>query len=104
MRFDKDDPRLSWKAYKQQRKDSFDETLAQAPGTHAPGMRADPTTGLNPPLDQMQALIQAAQTQGGVVRLDASDPANAALRDMVLRAVQGATPPPSPPQETPENT
>ena len=31
VRFDKDDPTISWKAYRKGRKDSFEETLAQPP-------------------------------------------------------------------------
>jgi hypothetical protein len=96
VRFDKDDPALSWKAYKKSRRDSFEDTLAQAPGTSpSPAATADPQ------VDQMAALIQAAQAQGGVIRLDsAGGPDAAALKEMLLRAVQGAVPPPEPTDET----
>ena len=79
VRFDKDDPALSWKAYKKSLKSSFEQTLAAPAGTPPVGGLGDHS------IAQIQALMQSAH--GNVIRLDASDPANAALRESLLRAV-----------------
>ncbi len=80
VRFDKDDPSLSRKAMKKAmtRTDTFDQTLAQAPGTA-------PTSALAAgSMPSIEALLQSAR--GNVVKLDAQNPDTAALRDMLLRA------------------
>jgi len=87
VRFDKDDPAISWKAYKKSRKDSFEETLAQPPGSPAMPMFPGQAMAGNAAMGDMQAIIQAAAAQGGVVRLDSSDPAVAELRQFLLGAV-----------------
>ena len=82
IRFDKDDPAISWKAYKANLNRSFDQALHEQPGTA-------PSAG-GP---QVQSWIDAAlagQQTGSmgipVVRLDRNDPDAAALREMLLRA------------------
>ena len=104
VRFDKDDPAISWKAYKKLRKDSFEETLAQPPGSPATPSFGAPSTAAGAGMTQMQELFQAAATQGGVVRLDKNDPATAQLRELLLGAVadQTAQPPVTPPSSSDE--
>lgn len=81
VRFDKSDPRLSWKAYEKAQQNSFDAALNQAPDSQPATAAADPR------LAQLQAFVQA--TDGGVTRLDPNNPDTAALRDMLLRATGG---------------
>ncbi len=84
VRFDKDDPALSRKAMKKARTDTFDQTLAQAPG-------ASPVSAVDA-IPKLDAMLQAARAN--VVSLDAQNPDTAALRDMLLRATGAAGQPP----------
>ena len=91
VRFDKDDPQLSWKAYKQDRKSGFEETLHQAPGTPMSGTSAVVATG---GLD-IAALLKAQGLTGDdtqvfapqVIQMDPGSPEAAALRDALLKAM-----------------
>ena len=103
VRFDKDDPTISWKAYRKSRKDSFEETLAQPPGSPVASAVNLPGAANSLGSSQMQELFQAAAAQGGVVRLDGNDPAAAKLREFLLDAVAEQTGQTSAPAEPPED-
>jgi hypothetical protein len=88
VRFDKDDPQLSMKAMRESKESAFDATLDAAPGSPPPG-RA-PASGVpTMDLDQVRAMLQAkigtGQTQ--VIRLDSDDPAAAAIKEELLKAM-----------------
>src|SRR6478752_3928969 len=53
VRFDKDDPTISWKAYRKGRKDSFEETLAQPPGSPTGSAFGIPTAATDSAITQM---------------------------------------------------
>jgi hypothetical protein len=100
VRFDKDDPSNSMKAFAKARDDHFAESLAQPPGTPpaAPvpfGVRAPGS----PDISQITALLQAQAGQAQVVQLGADSPEANALREALLRAM-GGVPAPEPPAET----
>lgn len=80
VRFDKDDPALSRKAFSKGRDDHFAESLAQPPGTPAPA----------PDMSQIAARLQAQAGQAQVVQLGADSPEGVALREALLRAMGGA--------------
>ncbi len=102
VRFDKDDPTISWKAYKKSRLDTFEETLAQPPGSPAVSPFAAPVAADGPGLAQIQELLQAAAAQGGVVRLDSKDPEVAKLKEFLLGAAGQQTGEPAVTVEPPE--
>jgi hypothetical protein len=97
VRFDKDDPQLSWKTYKQDRKSGFEETLHQAPGTPMSSASAVAATGGF----DIAALLKAQGITGDetqvfapqVVQMDPGSPEAAALREALLRAMGGAPAP-----------
>lgn len=88
VRFDKDDPNMSWKAYKQGRTDAFENTLHQAPGTPV-GVSAGMPGAEDPRIAQLLAMAKA---NGGAIRLDSSNPETAALREMLLKVAKQAQP------------
>lgn len=101
VRFDKDDPTLSFKNFKAQQDGSFEATLAQQPGT-SPGvgaMNSSAAAGLPPGVlpPQLQALIESAAANGNVARLDPNSAESIALRDMLLRSGGVVQPPPTTP-------
>jgi hypothetical protein len=108
VRFDKDDPTISWKAYKKQRLDTFEQTLAQPPGSPAVSALGAPGAEGVPGLSQIQELFQTATGQGGVVRLDSNNPEVAKLKEFLLGAVAQqtgqppVTPEPAPPSSSGE--
>ncbi|MEP6478202.1 MAG: hypothetical protein ABJB03_02330 [Rhodoglobus sp.] len=75
VKFDMKDPRLSVKHHDDSRGGSFAATLAAAPAA------ADPAA-TQPSQEQLAALIANAQV------LQANDPATAALRDSILKAMK----------------
>lgn len=95
VRFDKDDPSLSLKAFSKARDDHFAESLNQPPGTPptAPTTLGAATTGQD--LGQIAAMLQAQAGQAQVVQLGADSPEANALREALLRAV-GGVPAPEP--------
>jgi hypothetical protein len=95
VRFDKDDPKLSMKAYHKQRQANFDAALNAPAGTST----AAATAPSGEPLAaQLQALMQAQLASGGaqVIRLDPNNPDAAALRETLLRAMGQVEPPAQP--------
>jgi hypothetical protein len=106
VRFDKDDPSISWKQYRKSRQDAFEETLTRPPGS--PATAAFPGSGTTtrqlPP--NIQQLVQAAAAEGAVIRLDSTDPAVAELKRQLLANFGepgGVSVPPEPePPATPE--
>jgi hypothetical protein len=98
VRFDKDDPQLSWKAHKKAKSSSFDDILHAAPGT--PIGNVSTPQGID-----IQALLQSQGITGDsttsevhVVGMDDSSPEAAAVREALLRAF-GQQPPAA--EETP---
>jgi hypothetical protein len=97
VRFYKDDPAMSWKAYRSDRKDAFEDTLAQPAGSQSAG-----TDAVDPQLAQLEALVRSSS--GGVIRLDAANnPDAAALREMLLRAAGMPGAPGAPPATQPDD-
>jgi hypothetical protein len=86
VRFDKDDPTISWKAYKKQRLDTFEATLAEPPGSPAVSPFGSAVTPDAPGMAQIRELFQSASAQGGVVRLDSNNPEVAKLKEFLLGA------------------
>ncbi|BEP13760.1 hypothetical protein acdb102_20710 [Acidothermaceae bacterium B102] len=92
VRFDKDDPQLSWKAWKKAQASSFDQSLHATPGTPIGGAATVASQGID-----IEALLQAQGITGDsqtthVVQLDSSSPEAVAVRDALLRAF-GQQPP-----------
>ena len=100
VRFDKDDPSLSMKAFSKARDDHFAESLSQPPGTPpaAPVPFGGRPTG-SPDISQVTAMLQAQAGQAQVVQLGADSPEANALREALLRAM-GGTPPAEPPADS----
>jgi hypothetical protein len=104
VRFDKDDPQLSMKAMRESKESSFDASLHAPPGSPSPG-RA-PASG--PPtmdMDQVRAMLQAQIGSGEsqVIRLDSDDPAAAALKEALLKAMGTPSDGTPPEATTPES-
>lgn len=109
VRFDMDDPQLSWKAHKKGAKSGFDNLLGQAPGTPAPNGGSELPAGFD-----LDALLAAQGLTGGTqvfeptvvevdgVTLDSNSPEAAALRQALLQALGQTPPPPSPPPGSPD--
>jgi hypothetical protein len=100
IRFDKDDPRLSVKAYKKAKASTFDDSLHAAPGT--PTRSAAAVAGID-----IQALLKAqgitgdrTTTEMHVVQMDDSSPEGAAVREALLRAFGQQPPAPEEPGKT----
>lgn len=100
VRFDKDDPQLSWKAYKKAQESGFNDSLNAPPGSPIGGGSAAAPAGLD-----IAALLQSQGLTGGtevfqptVVQMDPGSPEAAALRDALLKAIGGA-PAPAPDPE-----
>jgi hypothetical protein len=95
VRWDKDDPQLSWKAYKKDRKSGFEDSLNAPPGSPIGGSSAQLAGGLDiAALLQSQGLTSDTTiVESTVVEMDADSPEAAAVRDAVLRAL-GGTPTP----------
>ena len=100
VRFDKDDPALSWKHYKKSRADKFDASLAAPAGTPAAGFPAPQL----PDLSQLQSFLQtqglpAHGLQAGqpgvaqVIQVTPGSPEAAAVREALLRALGGVMSP-----------
>ena len=108
IRFDTDDPQLSWKQFKKDRKDGFEASLSAPVGTPVASQPSGLGSAAGPDLSQIQALLQSqgfvagegglanvVQLEGAnVIRMDASSPNAAALRETLLRAF-GAAPAPA---------
>ena len=109
VKFDTDDPQLSWKQYKKDRKEGFEASLSAPAGTPAASAPlAGHSAAAGPDLSQIQALLQSqgfVPGEGGfanvvqldganVIRMDATSPEAAALRETLLRAF-GGTPAPT---------
>jgi hypothetical protein len=100
VRWDKDDPQLSWKAYKKDRKSGFEDSLNAPAGSPIGGSSAVPAAGFD-----IAALLKSQGLTGEttiieptVIQMDSDSPEAAAVRDAVLRAL-GGTPTPTPEPE-----
>ena len=107
VKFDTDDPQLSWKQYKKDRKEGFEASLSAPAGTPAGASAAGHGGAAGPDLSQIQALLQSqglvpgagglpnvVQLDGAnVIHMDPSSPEAAALRESLLRAFGGAAAP-----------
>jgi hypothetical protein len=98
VRFDKDDPQLSWKAHKKAKSSTFDDVLHAAPGTPIGG--AAVAQGID-----IEALLKAQGLTGDsesttVIQMDGSSPEAAALRDALLRAFVEQPPAAGEPEQT----
>jgi hypothetical protein len=88
VRFDKDDPQISWKANKKAQSSSFDATLNAAPGTPAgTGGAAVPGLDIGALLQSQGLTFENTVSQTTVVEMDGNSPEGAALRDALLRAM-----------------
>lgn len=96
VRFDKEDPQLSMKAFRRSRETSFDASLNAPAGTAAGGSRpaANPSA---PSMEELKAMLGDAAGAAQVVRLGPDDPTSAALREALLNAI--GTPPEAPKPE-----
>jgi hypothetical protein len=91
VRFDKDDPQLSMKAFRKSQESSFDASLNAPVGSPPPGRSpaaGAPIVGALS-MEQLQAMLNAQAGTGGpqVIRLDSSDPAAAATKEALLKAL-----------------
>lgn len=116
VRFDKDDPAMSWKHYKRSNSDKFDAALSAPAGTPASGAPGGMPIGVSqlqqfmsgqganaqPSLAQVRQILQAQGIHGGeagfphVVQMTPGSPEAAVLRDALLNAFGGV-----PPEATP---
>jgi hypothetical protein len=101
VRFDKDDPQLSWKTYTKAQDSGFNDSLNAPAGSPIGGGTARIPAGLD-----IAALLKSQGLTGGtevfqptVVQMDPSSPEAAALRDALLKAM-GGEPAPAPEPET----
>ncbi|MDX6213994.1 MAG: hypothetical protein QOF82_3081 [Frankiales bacterium] len=92
VRFDKDDPQLSWKAYQKAQESGFNDSLNAPAGSPIGGGNAAVPAGLDiTALLKSQGLTDGTQVfQPTVVQMDPSSPEAAALRDALLKAIGGA--------------
>jgi hypothetical protein len=95
VRFDKDDPQLSWKTYTKAQDSGFNDSLNAPAGSPIVGGNAVARGGLD-----IAALLKSQGLTGGsevfqptVVQMDAGSAEAAALREAVLKAM-GAMPAP----------
>jgi hypothetical protein len=100
VRWDKDDPQLSWKAYKKDRKSGFEDSLNAPPGSPIGGASAQVAGGFDiAALLQSQGLTsETTIIEPTVIQMDPGSPEAAALREALMRAM-GGVPAPEPEPE-----
>lgn len=91
VRWDKDDPQLSWKTYTKDRKSTFEDSLNAPPGSQIGGSSAQLAGGLDiAALLRSQGLTsETTIIEPTVIQMDADSPEAAAVRDALLRALGG---------------